>query len=113
MQSDLVLSLLTQIKQVGLPEPKTEYRFDETRRWRFDIAYPDQKIAMEVDGGTWGNGRHVRGQGYENDCTKLNTAVILGWAVLRFTGDMVRDGRAVAQVEKIFGQAYGSMEDWA
>ena len=69
-----------------------EYRFDPIRRWRFDWAMPSIKLAVELEGGTWANGRHVRGKGYENDCRKYNAAALQGWRVLRFTSEMVDDG---------------------
>ena len=74
---------------------KLEYRFHPTRRWRFDFAMPNHKVAVEVEGGTHSNGRHVRGAGYTADCEKYNAAVMLGWRVLRVTSDMLNDGRAV------------------
>ena len=67
-----------------------EHRFAPPRRWRFDFAWPGKLIAVEIDGGTYSGGRHVRGAGYARDCEKLNRAAELGWRVLRFTGDMVR-----------------------
>ena len=88
-------TLVYHIRALGLPAPQTELAFAPPRRWRFDMAYPEQHLAIEVDGGTWTGGRHSRGTGYEADCEKLNAAVLTGWRVLRFTGDMVRDGRAV------------------
>ena len=30
------------------------------RRWRSDLAWPDVRVALEIDGGTWVNGRHNR-----------------------------------------------------
>ncbi len=71
-----------------------EYRFDLTRRWRFDFALMDgkRKIGVEIEGGVWINGKHVRGKGYENDCRKYNAAALQGWTVLRFTPGMVQDG---------------------
>lgn len=53
--------------------------------WRFDIAIPEHMIAIELDGGTWTNGRHSRGVGVISDMDKLNTATVHGWRVLRFT----------------------------
>lgn len=82
----------------GLPLPVTEYRFHPTRRWRFDLAWVDQKLAVEFEGGTWVFGRHNRPAGYEADVIKYNAALLLGWRVLRFTSGMVNgDPREVVQ----------------
>ena len=62
-----------------------EYMFHYTRKWRFDYAIPELKVAIEIDGGVWDYGRHNRPQGYINDMEKLNNAISLGWYVLRFT----------------------------
>lgn len=62
-----------------------EYRFHEKRRWRFDFAIPSKKIAVEIEGGVWTNGRHTRGRGYVGDMEKYNSAALLGWRILRFT----------------------------
>jgi very-short-patch-repair endonuclease len=59
-----------------------EYRFHPTRRWRFDFAFPSQKLGIEVDG----RGYHQTHQGVRNDCVKFNEAARLGWRVLRFPG---------------------------
>jgi len=56
-----------------------EYQFHPTRRWRFDFAFPSQKLAVEVDGKY-----HRTYGGQRNDCEKLNQATLLGWRVLRF-----------------------------
>lgn len=88
-----------QIKAVGLPAPVTEFRFC-SRRWKFDYAWPDRMVALEVEGGTWNNGRHVRGSGYEKDCIKYSEAAILGWKVIRATTTMIADGRALELIEK-------------
>ena len=94
------IDLATILASAGLPEPVREHRFAPPRRWRFDFAWPDRRIALEVEGGTWSGGRHVRGRGYANDCTKYNAAVLLGWRVLRVTSDMVRSGEALTLLEK-------------
>ena len=79
------------IKLAGLPEPAREFRFHPKRRWRFDFAWPDQRVAVECEGGTWMRGRHVRGDGYRRDAEKYNAAVLLGWRVFRLTADMLAD----------------------
>lgn len=62
-----------------------EYQFHPTRRWRFDYAIPAHKIAVEVEGGVWTGGRHIRPQGFLGDIEKYNTATIMGWRVFRTT----------------------------
>jgi very-short-patch-repair endonuclease len=61
-----------------------EHRFHPERRWRFDIAWPDLKVAVEVEGGVFVRGRHNRPTGFINDCEKYNAAAVMGWRVLRF-----------------------------
>jgi hypothetical protein len=52
------------IAAAGLPAPVREHRFAPPRRWRFEYAWPAHRLALEVEGGTWTGGRHVRGRGY-------------------------------------------------
>jgi very-short-patch-repair endonuclease len=80
--------------------PEREYRFHPTRRWRFDFAFPAVKVAVEVEGGTWVQGRHNRGSSIAEDTRKYNQAVILGWRVLRYTTDMVKSGEAIDEVRE-------------
>ena len=103
-KSDLELLLAAQLETAGLPRPEREWRFHETRRWRFDFSFPHMRppLAIEVEGGVWSRGRHVRGKGFEGDLEKYNAATLLGWRILRFTGDQVRDGRAIATIVEIF-----------
>jgi hypothetical protein len=78
-----------------------EHRFAEDRRWRFDLAWPDRdpKLAVEVEGGTWINGRHNRGSGIAADMEKYNRAAICAWYVMRVTADHVRSGQALAWIQ--------------
>ncbi len=89
------------IQMAGLPKPAREFRFHPRRRWRFDFAWPLYKIAVEVDGGIYCRGRHVRGPGFERDAEKGNEAVMAGWRVLHFTPRMVRTGQAVHAIETL------------
>ncbi len=73
-----------------LSQGVAEHRFAEPRRWRFDVAWPDAKLAVEIDGGVFAGGRHSRGYGYRADLEKLNCATLLGWRVLRFLPEQVR-----------------------
>lgn len=76
---------------------KTE-NFPRGRRWKFDFAIPEHKIAIEMEG-IGGKSRHTSITGYPKDCEKYNVAVILGWSVLRFT-QMQLDGRTEATKTK-------------
>lgn len=71
-------------RDAGLPEPIPEYVFHPTRKWRFDYAIPQWKVAVEIEGGIWTQGRHTRGQGFLDDLTKYNAAACMGWRVLRY-----------------------------
>lgn len=64
-----------------------EYKFHPTRRWRFDYAIPEHKIALEVEGGVWTGGRHTSPKGFLGDIEKYNTATLMGWRVFRTTPD--------------------------
>lgn len=65
--------------------PVKEYRFHESRMWRFDYAFPQHLIALEVEGGVHTGGRHIRPRGFLNDMEKYNAAAVAGWRVLRCT----------------------------
>ena len=90
--------LLQQMKEFGLPEPLREFRFDETRKWRSDFAFIRFRLLIEIEGGTWSGGRHTRGRGFERDCEKYNKASHLGYTVLRFTSEQVKDQRAIKTI---------------
>ena len=100
---DYEAELAQQVQFAGLPTPVAQHRFHPVRRWRFDLAFPDHMLAIEVDGGIWRQGRHTRGAGYRRDCIKINEAVLLGWRVLRFTPDMVTDGKALEYIIDALG----------
>jgi hypothetical protein len=57
-------------------------------------------LAAEVEGGVYSKkGRHTTGVGFTKDCDKYNMATLMGWRVLRFTGEMVSDGTAIQMIE--------------
>ena len=68
-------------KTHGLPAPVFEHRFHPERKWRFDIAFPDQKLAVEIHGGVYRGGHHTRGKGVLDDREKRAEAQRLGWKV--------------------------------
>ena len=89
MQSSLARTCETLWRAMSGPELVAEHRFAPPRRWRFDFAHLESRIAIECDGGTWSRGRHVRGSGYSKDCEKFNAAAALGWRVWHLTSDMM------------------------
>ena len=94
-------TLALHIRAHKLPEPVREYRFHPERRWRFDFAWPDLRVAAEVEGGIYSGGRHTRGKGFERDAEKYNQATVIGWDVLRFSAGMIRSGKAVETIRTL------------
>lgn len=97
--SALEETLAFQLRAAGIAFER-EYKFHPSRRWRFDFAIPAASLAIEVEGGVWSGGRHTRGSGYAADCEKYNEAAILQWRVLRFTGEMIESGAALATIRR-------------
>lgn len=78
----------------------TEFRFSE-RRWRFDFALPQLKLAIEVEGGVYTSGRHTRAIGYINDIEKYNKAIELGWTLLRYTPQQLNKTETIKQISNV------------
>jgi len=70
---------------MGLPPPVAELRFHPTRKWRFDYAWPEAKVFLEVEGGSWMGGRHTNPKGFAGDMAKYNAATCMGWKKLACT----------------------------
>lgn len=77
---------------LGLPAAEKEHKFHPARDWAIDRVYRNYLVAVEIEGGVWSGGRHVRGQGFLNDCEKYNAAQLAGWMVLRFSPQQVENG---------------------
>lgn len=92
--------------QHKLPIPKEEYRFHDKRRWRFDFAWGFPiGVAVELQGGTFTQGRHARGTGIEKDHEKFNAAQAAGWVVLQYGTVAMKDPyRVAAEVATILKQ---------
>ena len=77
-----------------------EYKFHPTRRWRIDVAAwhlpSGRKLAIEIDGGVWVQGRHTRGAGVLKDNEKIAHLAMDGWLFLRVTPQQVTSGQAYA-----------------
>lgn len=64
----------------GIARPVREFRFHPVRKWRFDFAWPQIKLAIEIDG----RGRHQTVVGQRSDCEKANEALKMGYRIIRF-----------------------------
>jgi hypothetical protein len=93
MQDGLAFDLFC--RTMDIPVPVAEYRFDPVRRWRFDWAWPELYVALEVNGGVWIAGRHSRGSGQVGDFEKWSEAAAQGWRILHVTPNQLREDRTV------------------
>lgn len=97
-----VVDLFCQIAKQSLGvDVEKEYKFHLTRRWRFDYAIPDHKIALEVEGGAWTGGRHTRPKGFLGDIEKYNTATCMGWRIVRCTPEQLLTTETLQMIKKL------------
>jgi len=61
-----------------------EYKFHPKRRFKFDYAIVDLKIAIEQEGGVYNGKAHGSVSGILRDIEKYTLAGANGWIVLRF-----------------------------
>jgi very-short-patch-repair endonuclease len=81
--------------------PQHEVR-DATGRLvaRVDFAFPDAKLALEVDGA-----HHAGRRQWKSDLGRQNRLVLLGWRYLRFTADEVNgDPRVWTSIANVLGE---------
>jgi very-short-patch-repair endonuclease len=86
-------TLVLHLRAYDIPFER-EVAFDPKRRWRVDFMLAG-KLAVEVEGGAWSNGRHVRGSGFLADCRKYNALTLAGYRLLRFATCQVQSGEAI------------------
>ena len=90
--------------------PRREYRFHDQRRWRFDFAWPDMKLAVEIQGLTRAGGAHQRIDAIGRDYNKLNAAQMMGWVVLQFSQAQVKSGEALETTKDAFNGRYSEFQ---
>lgn len=97
-----VLALLAQLQALGIAgQFEREYRFHPQRLYRFDLYHGGARLGVELHGGIFTGGRHVRGVGFAADRQRMNSAVELGYRVLEYTPGDLADGSACAQIERL------------
>lgn len=78
--SSNVLKILNSVCEGWTPE----FRFDSLRRFKFDFAHINLKIAVEIEGGIYTGTGHAKTGTYLKDMEKYNLAGLKGWLVLRY-----------------------------
>lgn len=105
--SHLEETFALQVRALKLPSPTREHKFHDSMNWRFDFAWPDIQVAVEIEGGVWGTGAHSTGQGITRDIEKYNEAQRYGWQVYRFTSSHVTSGHAVRYIQEVIDARTG------
>ena len=99
-----------------VPEPIPEYKFHPVRKWRCDFAWPEYKLALDVEGGIYGRGKpcpscgisrtgaHSSVSGILRDIERGNAALLEGWIILRVLPEELEleNGKAFNLVEAAF-----------
>lgn len=96
------LSIQDWCRRNGFTVPKPEYKFHPTRRWKFDLAWPADMVAIEIQGGAFVGGGHTRGPKFEKDCEKFSIAASLGWRILLCTHRQVESGKLFKWIDATF-----------
>jgi hypothetical protein len=103
--SDFELLVLALLREVGLPSPVLHHHVYDGERFvaEVDLAYPELKIAIELDGGI-----HLHSDVHERDLLKQNDLVLVGWTVLRFSYERFRQSpeRVVAEIRAALEAAH-------
>ena len=86
-------------KQHGLPPGVAEHEFCAGRKWRFDFAFPKQRVAVEVQGGLFTAGRHTRGAALVKEYEKWRAAAQLGWRILPCIPQQIYSGAFANEVK--------------
>ena len=74
-----------------IPAPEAEYRFHPTRQYRLDFAWPEYKVAVEIDGMGPAGAHRTRGAAIA-EYEKYEAALVEGWTVYRVPGSWVASG---------------------
>jgi hypothetical protein len=81
-ESDLELFTLRTIIRAGLPIPVQQHRVVlNGKRRRIDLAYPEHKVAIELESWEWHGGR----ESFDDDKARASDLVADGWRVLQIT----------------------------
>ena len=103
--SELESRVLQAIVDAGLPRPRRQLRVVLANVTYFiDLAYPEHRIAIEVDG----YGFHGDRTTFDRDRRRQNDLVNSGYTVLRFTSRSTDAEIARTVGQALFGRSYGA-----
>lgn len=85
--------------------PETEYHFCD-RGWRLDVAYPEQKLAVEIDGRF-----HLSYKRHRQDCEKRNAAKAAGWVVLAYPASAITTKKRLPRIVEQIGRMLSGVHD--
>ena len=95
LHSEREVQFLQQCRDARLPEPEQQRLICGHH---VDFAWPDHRVCVEIQGGTWARGAHNRGAGYAKDRMLNNQRQLAGWTILEFTSDHLDADEAVPVV---------------
>jgi hypothetical protein len=102
-ESELELIFVNRLEHAGLPLGEAQYPFVPGRQHRFDRAWPDHMVAVEIQGGVYSDDGHGRKSIVARDCLKLSLAAAFGWRCLPVTRQMIEDGTAINLLVRALG----------
>lgn len=116
-QYEVQLERLMQMAGLVTPEKQFMFAREWGRLYRWDFAWPADRLAVEVDGGRF-MGRGGQGaamsrtapighHGSTDDNRKRNLANLLGWKLLVYDPQQIRSGEAIAEIKLALEQAAG------
>ncbi|MGQ0847578.1 MAG: type IV toxin-antitoxin system AbiEi family antitoxin domain-containing protein [Actinomycetota bacterium] len=88
-ESALELMTLRLFREWGFPEPVLQLALPwrSPRKGRVDLAFPQFRLIIEVDGRAW----HATLDAFDSDRMRDNHAQLAGWRVIRITYRMLKD----------------------
>ena len=104
MTSPLEDLFAMQLDAAGLTGYVREFRAIPGRKFRFDFCFKQERLLIEINGGTYNGGSHGRGVGINRDYEKNNLAVLNNWRVLSFDTKQVKSGAALQVTEQLINQ---------
>lgn len=91
MASSAELKFISEWEKFTQLPLQSELKIIPKRRFRFDFGYLPSKVLIEINGGNWIRGRHVRPASINNEYEKYNLAVAHGYVVFTLSPEMITE----------------------